>query len=69
MAKNHVDVAIVGDAVMGSSVAAHLAQHPDFNGSILIFEQDSSYPNFASTLSATSIRHQFSSPINIQISL
>ncbi len=63
------DVVIVGGAVMGSSIACHLAADPDFSGSILVLEQDPSYQQCASALSAASIRQQYSSAINVEISL
>lgn len=63
------DVVIVGGAVMGSSVACHLAMDPAFSGRILVLEQDLSYQRCASALSAASIRQQYSSAINVEISL
>jgi len=69
MTQTRVDVAIVGGAVMGSSIACHLAMDPDFNGSVLVIEKDPSYARCASALSAASIRQQFSTAVNIEISL
>lgn len=63
------DVVIAGGAVMGSSVACHLAADPAFKGSVVVVEKDPTYQFSASALSAASIRQQYSSPINIQISL
>jgi glycine/D-amino acid oxidase-like deaminating enzyme len=63
------DVVIAGGAVMGSSVACHLAADPAFQGSVVVVEKDPTYQFSASALSAASIRQQYSSPINIQISL
>jgi FAD-dependent oxidoreductase domain-containing protein 1 len=65
----HYDVVIAGGAVMGSSVAYHLATQPAFQGRILVIEPDMTYARSASALSASSIRQQFSSPVNIRISL
>jgi glycine/D-amino acid oxidase-like deaminating enzyme len=66
--KAHYDVVIVGGAVIGSSVAYFLTANPDFNGSVLVIERDPTY-RFASTaLSSSSIRTQFSNPINVRIS-
>lgn len=62
------DVVIAGGAVMGSSVAYHLAAR-DPMLRILVVEPDPSYAGSASALSAGSIRQQFSSPVNIRISL
>jgi FAD-dependent oxidoreductase domain-containing protein 1 len=63
------DVVIIGGAVTGSSAAYHLAANPDFKGRILVLEKDPSYQRCASALSAASIRQQYSSAINIEISL
>ncbi|TCT08065.1 NAD(P)/FAD-dependent oxidoreductase [Aquabacter spiritensis] len=62
------DVVIVGGAVMGASVAYHLAADPAFSGRVLVLEQDPSYRFCASALSAGSIRQQYSSAINVAIS-
>lgn len=66
--KTNYDVIIVGGAVNGSSTAYFLANNPDFNGSILVIERDPTYAQSATALSSSSIRVQFSNPINIQIS-
>ncbi len=63
------DVVIVGGAAIGSSVACHLAMDPSFKGRIVVIEKDPTYRLSASALSAASIRQQFSSPVNIRISL
>jgi len=68
MAENF-DVVIAGGAVIGSSIAWHLAAHPGFSGRILVVEPDMTYQRSASALSAGSIRQQFSQPVNIAISL
>lgn len=62
------DVIIVGGAAVGSAAAYFLAAQADFKGSVLVLEQDFSYEKCATTLSAASIRHQFSTPGNIQMS-
>ena len=54
---------------MGSSVACQLAQRADFSGRIVVVEADPSYQTCASARSAASIRQQFSTAINIEISL
>src|SRR6476659_6162063 len=54
---------------MGSSIACHLAADPAFQGNVVVVEKDPTYQFSASALSAASIRQQYSSPINIQISL
>ena len=63
------DVIIVGGAVHGASLAYHLAADPGFDGSVLLIEKDPSFAFAATALSAGSIRQQFSSAINIAISL
>ncbi len=63
------DVVIAGGAAMGSSVAAHLLADPAFCGRVVVIEKDPTYRLSASALSAASIRQQFSSPVNIRISL
>jgi FAD-dependent oxidoreductase domain-containing protein 1 len=63
------DIVIGGGAVMGSSIAYHLAAHPGFAGRILVIDRDMTYRQAASSLSLSSIRQQFSSPINIRIGL
>ena len=63
------DVIIGGGAVMGSSIAYHLAAHPGFSGRVLVVEKDLSYQRAASALSLSSIRQQFSTAINIKIGL
>lgn len=52
---------------MGSSLAYHLAADAGFKGKILVLERDLSYAGAASALSLSSIRRQFSSPVNIRI--
>jgi FAD-dependent oxidoreductase domain-containing protein 1 len=64
---NDHDVVIAGGGVIGSAVAYFLAAL-NFRGSILVIEPDPTYREAASTRSASSIRQQFSSPINIRMS-
>lgn len=68
-AAENVDVVIVGGAAMGSAAAYFLAAAPDFDGRVLVLEQDFSYQRCATTLSVASIRHQFSTPENIRMSM
>jgi glycine/D-amino acid oxidase-like deaminating enzyme len=63
------DVVIAGGAVMGSSTAYHLAADPGFSGRVLVVEKDMTYARAATSLSLSSIRQQFSSPINIRVGL
>jgi sarcosine oxidase len=62
------DVVIVGGAIIGSAVATFLAARPDFDGRIVVVERDQTFRTSSTTLSAASIRLQFSTPLNIQIS-
>ena len=66
--KSSYDVIIVGGAVVGSSTAYFLATNPDFKGSVLVIEKDWTYQRSATALSSSSIRHQFSNAINVQVS-
>jgi glycine/D-amino acid oxidase-like deaminating enzyme len=63
------DVVVAGGAAVGSSIAWHLAADPGFRGRILVLEPDPGYARAASALSAASIRQQFSTEINVRISL
>jgi len=65
----HYDVVIVGGAAMGSAAAYFLASAPAFDGRLLVLEQDFSYQRCATTLSVASVRHQFSTPENIRMSM
>lgn len=62
------DVVIVGGAMLGASVAWFLSDNPDFNGTVLVVERDSSY-EFSSTAATNScMRQQFSGEINVRVS-
>jgi len=65
----HYEVVIVGGAAVGSAAAYFLASTPAFDGTLLVLEQDASYQRCATTLSVASVRHQFSTPENIRMSL
>src|SRR5918992_3036576 len=67
-AGERADVVIVGGAIIGSSVATFLADRPDFDGRIVVVERDPTFRTSSTTLSAASIRLQFSTPLNIEIS-
>jgi len=66
---DHHDVVIVGGAAVGSAAACFLATHPQFDGRMLVLEQDLSYQHCATARSVASVRHQFSTPENIRMSM
>jgi sarcosine oxidase len=53
---------------VGSAVATFLALRPDWRGEVIVVERDPTYRTSSTTLSAASIRLQFSSAVNIEIS-
>ena len=63
------DIVIVGGGVMGSATAFFLLSDPGFSGRVTVVEKDPTYRFASSALSASSIRQQFSTPLNIQLSL
>jgi len=61
------DVAILGAGVMGASLAYWLTRlQPGV--SVLLIDQDFGFRRASSSLSASSIRQQFSCPVNVQLS-
>jgi len=63
------DVVVVGGAVVGSAAAYFLAAEPAFGGSVLVLERDMSFRDCATARSLASIRHQFSTPENVRMSM
>jgi FAD-dependent oxidoreductase domain-containing protein 1 len=61
------DVVIVGGGVIGSSIAYFLANDPNFGGTVAVIERDPTYRTASSALSASGIRQQYSTAINIAI--
>nr|EUJ11970.1 FAD-dependent oxidoreductase [Ralstonia solanacearum P673] len=61
------DVVIVGGGAIGSAIACFLTQD-DRDLAVTVIERDPSYAKASSALSASSIRQQFSSAINIRMS-
>ena len=59
-------VVIVGGGVMGAATACFLARDHGVRATVL--ERDPSYARASSALSASSIRQQFSTPVNIALS-
>ena len=62
------DVVIVGGGIIGCAVAYFLGAREDFDGSVLVIERDPSYRFCSTTRSAASIRQQFSTPGNVDMS-
>jgi FAD-dependent oxidoreductase domain-containing protein 1 len=62
------DVVVIGGAIVGSAVATFLALRPEVDARILVIERDPSFRTSSTTLSAASIRLQFSTPLNIELS-
>ena len=63
-----LDVVIIGGGAVGSSIAYHLKSDRQFTGSVAVIERDPTYARASSALSASSIRQQFSTPLNIHLS-
>lgn len=62
------NVVVIGGGAMGSSTAWHLTSDPNFTGAVTVIERDPTYARASSALSASSIRQQFSTPLNIHLS-
>jgi glycine/D-amino acid oxidase-like deaminating enzyme len=62
------DIVIVGGAMMGASTAWFLSQNPDFDGRVLVVEQDPTYEFSSTALSNSCMRQQFSNELNVRIS-
>ncbi|HEX6011252.1 MAG TPA: FAD-binding oxidoreductase [Geminicoccaceae bacterium] len=60
-------VAIVGGGAVGSAVAYWLTADPAFAGEVVVVERDPTYARASSALSGSSIRQQFSTPVNVEI--
>ena len=65
----HFDTLIIGGAVMGSSAAYWLSENTDYDANIAVIEPDPTYVRSSTALSEASIRHQFSQPVNIKLSM
>jgi FAD-dependent oxidoreductase domain-containing protein 1 len=65
---HRVDVLIAGGGAVGSAIAYFLSTDPAFSGTLVVVEPDPSYEFAASARSASSIRQQFSTPLNIALS-
>jgi glycine/D-amino acid oxidase-like deaminating enzyme len=60
-------IVIVGGGVIGSAIASFTLRDPAFRGTVTVVERDPTYAKASSALSASSIRQQFSTAINVEI--
>ena len=61
------DVVIVGGGAIGSAIAYFTLADPAFHGRVTIVERDPTYAQASSALSASSIRQQFTTPVNVAL--
>ena len=59
---------IIGGGGIGSATACFLSAMADTNDCITVVERDPTYQTASSSLSASSIRQQFSTPVSVQLS-
>jgi FAD-dependent oxidoreductase domain-containing protein 1 len=62
-------VVIVGGGAIGSAIAYFILADQAFRGSVTVVERDPTYARASSALSASSIRQQFSTAINVAVGL
>lgn len=68
MTDTNQKIVIIGGGAMGCATAYFLTRDPAFKGEVVVIERDPTYTRASSALSASSIRQQFSTPINIALS-
>ena len=64
----HRDIVIIGGGAIGSGIASFVVADPAFRGTVTVIERDPTYSQASSALSASSIRQQFSTQVNIELS-
>ena len=62
------EVVIIGGGVVGCAIASFLLADTAFGGRVTVIERDPAYRQASSALSASSIRQQFTTPLNIALS-
>lgn len=66
--RHSYDVVIIGGAMMGSAAAFYLTRRPDFDGHVLVVDQDPSFAKTATAHTNSCIRQQFSTELNVRVS-
>ena len=61
-------VVMIGGGAVGSAIACFLLLDPEFTGQVKVIERDPAYSKASSALSASSIRQQFSTAVNVELS-
>ncbi|MEL6336609.1 MAG: FAD-binding oxidoreductase [Pseudomonadota bacterium] len=61
-------VVVIGGGIVGASVAWHLKVDRAWPGSVTVLERDPSYAQAATALSASGLRQQFTTALNIRLS-
>ena len=62
------DIVIIGGGIIGASIAFFMSNTGLFSGQITVIEKDPGHKNSSTALSVGGVRHQFSTPANIQMS-
>jgi len=62
------DVVVIGGGVIGAAVACWLKAFEGFAGRVLVLERDPTHARASTALSASGIRLQFTTPVNIALS-
>ena len=62
------DVIVIGGAMMGAAVAWFLADHPGFDGRVLVIERDTSFADCSTAHTNSCMRQQFTQAVNVKVS-